>query len=130
MSTSYTVIIEEYAKRHYIRKFEKKYRGAWDVTLRAIIEELRRFDSLLETSIAETISSRDEIKICKTEFRVHGTQESRKSSGNRCIVAVHKSTSTVHILLAYNKNDLGDGNETAQWKAMIRENYSAYGDFH
>ncbi|MDP3948522.1 MAG: hypothetical protein Q8Q17_01080 [bacterium] len=128
MSTSYAVIIEEYARRHYIKSFEKKYKGAWDVTLRAIIEELKRFDSLLETSIAETISEIGDMKICKTEFRVHGTKESRKSSGNRCIVAVHTKISTVHILLAYNKNDLGDGNETSQWKTMIRENYPAYKD--
>ena len=128
MSTSYAIIIEEYAKRHYIKNFEKKYKGAWDVTLCAIIEELKRFDSLLNTSIAETISTIGDMRICKTEFRVHGTKESKKLSGNRCIVAVNTKTSTVHILLVYNKNDFGDGNETSQWKTMVRKNYPTYKD--
>ncbi|MEK7553079.1 MAG: hypothetical protein AAB504_00085, partial [Patescibacteria group bacterium] len=63
---------------------------------------------------------------CKTGFRVHGTQESRRSSGNRCIIAVHKNTSTVYALLVYSKTDLGGRNETASWKNIVRENYQQY----
>jgi hypothetical protein len=45
---------------------------------------------------------------------------------NRCIVAVHKDTETVHVLLVYSKTDLRGGNETAHWKNMVRENYHQY----
>ncbi|HEY4520398.1 MAG TPA: hypothetical protein VJJ72_01160 [Candidatus Paceibacterota bacterium] len=128
MSTSYSVILEEYAKRHYVSHFKKKYKGAWDITWAAIIEEFKRFDSLFQTSIAETIIDKNNIKICKTEFRVAKTQESRKSSGNRCIVAVDENAKIVHVLLVYNKNDLSGHNETAAWKNIVRDNYPEYKD--
>lgn len=83
-------------------------------------------DLLFETSIAETIVTTAIIKICKTEFRVAKTQESRHGSGNRCIVAVHKDTCMVHVLLVYHKNDLGGHNETVEWKKTIRDNYPEY----
>lgn len=127
MSISYAVIVEEYAKRHFISKFEKKYKNAWGITWSALCEEFKRVDTLIgETNIAETITDQGGVRICKTEFRVHGTQESRHASGNRCIVAVCKETSVVHILLVYNKNDLGEKKETASWKGIVKENYPEY----
>ena len=127
-SSKYTVTVQPYAERHFIKNFRKKYKNAWEITWKAICEELQRFDSLLETSIAETITDKVNIKIAKTEFRVAKTNESRKSSGNRCIVAIHKDTNTVNVLLVYHKNDLGNGNETAQWKQIIKDNYPEYRD--
>lgn len=127
MSTNYAVIVKKYAERHFISKFKKKYKGAWDVTWNAIHEEFRRIDTLIgETNIAETITDQAGIKICKTEFRVHGTQESRHGSGNRCIVAVHKNTCVINVLIVYHKNDLGGNNETASWKNLVKENYPEY----
>lgn len=129
MSTNYTVVVEEFAKRHYIKNFEKKYKGAWDVTLRALFEEFKRFDFLLGTSIAETITDKDGVRICKTEFKVARTNESRKSSGNRCIVAVRSDIMAVRVLLVYHKNDIGGANETARWKQIIKENYPEFRDW-
>ena len=127
MSSNYTVIVEKYAERHFISRFKKKYKGAWDVTWKAICEELKRVDILIgATNIAETMADQDGIRICKTEFRVHGTEESRHASGNRCIVAVHKNTCVVNVLTVYHKNDLAGHNETAEWKRMIKENYPEY----
>jgi len=127
MSINYVVSIEQYTERHFISSFKKKYKGAWDLTWIGMREEFKRIDALIgETSIVETITQSGDIRICKTEFRVHGTQESRHSSGNRCIVAVHKNTSTVHVLLVYGKTDLGGGNETSNWKALVKENYPEY----
>lgn len=127
MSTNYAVIIEKYAERHFISKFKKKYKGAWDVTWNAIHEEFKRVDALIGvTNIAEIITDQGDVKICKTEFRVHGTQESRHSSGNRCIVAVHKNTCVVNVLVVYHKNYLGGNNETASWKNLVKENYPEY----
>ena len=127
MSTNYAIIIEKYAERHFISKFRKKYKGAWDVTLDGMHEEFKRIDALIgETNIVETITDQGGIKICKTEFRVHGTQESRHASGNRCIVAVHKDTRVINVLIVYHKNDLNSTNETSAWRNLIKENYSEY----
>ena len=124
----YEVFFESFAERHYIKTFAKKYKGAWDITLSFLVEEFKFFDALFAKNIAETISDSKDVKICKTEFKISGTQESRHGSGNRCIVAIHKNANKVCVLLRYHKNDLGGGNETANWKRVIKENYSEYSD--
>ncbi len=127
MSTNiYAVSIELFVERHYIKNFKKKYKTAWDITQRAIEKEFQNFDILFERSIAETIVDGGDIKICKTEFRVAGTKQSRHGSGNRCIVALHKN-SKVNVLLLYHKSHLvGSGSETAKWKQVIKKNYPEY----
>ncbi|MDD5621456.1 MAG: hypothetical protein PHS27_02615 [Candidatus Pacebacteria bacterium] len=131
MYTNYTVNVKTYAEKHFISKFQKKYKGAWNVTWNGICEEFKRIDSVIkETKIAETITDQEGIRICKTEFRIHGTKESRHASGNRCIIAVHKNTCIVHVLVVYHKNELGDGNETARWKNLVKENYPEYSKFY
>jgi hypothetical protein len=127
MSTNYAVVTKKFAERHYISKFSKKYKGAWNVTWNAILEEFKRIDTLIrETAIAEVITHQGDIRICKTEFRVHGTQESRHASGNRCIISVDSKTCIVSVLLVYGKTDIGSGKETTQWKNIIKENYPEY----
>lgn len=126
MFTKYSVNIEKYAERHFIKNFEKKYRRAWDITIETLIRELQSFDVLIVRSIAETITDSGNIRICKVEFKIAGTNQSRHGSGNRCIVAIHKDTNLVNVLLVYHKNDLGDGNETAKWKQVIKDNYLDY----
>lgn len=125
-STNYTVIFESFTERHFIKTFAKKYKGAWDLTLKTITEEFSQIDLLFLKNTAETIVDHKNLKICKTEFKIAGTQESRHGSGNRCIVAVHKDTNKVCVLLVYHKNDLGGRNETANWKNVVKENYSEY----
>ena len=127
MSINYAVVVEKYAERHFISSFKKKYKGAWSVTWDAIHEEFKRIDTLIgKTNIVETITDQGNIRICKTEFRVHGTQESRRGSGNRCIIAVHRDIGVVNVLIVYHKNDLGGTNETASWKNLVKENYPEY----
>lgn len=126
MFIKYSVKIEQFAKSHYIEKFQRKYKNAWAVTWKGIQEELIRVDSLLSTSIAEIIIEKENYKIIKTEFRIAGTKESRKASGNRCIVLLNQDKEEITILLVYNKNDLRDKNETAQWRKIIKENYKDY----
>ncbi len=126
MSTNYSVEIESFAERHFIKNFKKKYKNAWEVTRRAITEELKRLDLLLKTSIAQTIIKSEKVDIIKIEFKIAGTSKSRKASGNRCIVAVHKDTRSVYALLVYHKNDLKKGKETACFKQMIKDNYDKY----
>lgn len=126
MFIKYSVDIEKYAERHFIKDFEKKYHGAWDITIDALIRELQSFDVLLNQSIAETIIDGLNVKICKIEFKIAGTNQSRHGSGNRGIVAVYKNSAEIRILLIYHKSYLNDGNETAQWKQLIKDNYLEY----
>lgn len=126
MSTKYSVIVKHFAEHHFIKKFNKKYKRAWNITWRAIVEQFKRIDFLFNTSIAEIIIDSSNIQIVKTEFRIAGTKQSRKSSGNMCIIAIQKDVNIIYILLVYHKNDLGGGNKTARWKQIIKENYKQY----
>jgi hypothetical protein len=127
---TYELTIEDFALKHYVKAFEKKYKKAWDITLFALQREFQSFDVLLQKSIAEVISDKSkEVCICKVEFKISGTQESRHGSGNRCIVALNKGNKKIHLLLVYHKSHLGNGNETLAWKSMVREDYPQYGEF-
>ncbi|MDO8571102.1 MAG: hypothetical protein Q7R79_00295 [bacterium] len=123
----YEVVFEPFSERHFIRTFAKKYQGAWERTLKGLLVEFTFVELLFDKQIAETIcvSADNDIKICKTEFKIAGTEASRHSSGNRCIIAVQKSTRVVHVLLVYHKGHIGE-NETARWKALIKEHYLEY----
>lgn len=120
------VIFEPFSERHFVRSFAKKYRGAWDKTRNSLVLEFTFMPLLFDKNIAETITDVDGIKICKTEFKIAGTQESRRSSGNRCIVAVHSDSAEVHVLLVYCKTDVRGSRETDWWKMLIRDNYPQY----
>ena len=127
-STNYVVVFEPFAERHFIKSFAKKYKWAWDFTLKTITEEFEQIDLLFLKNTAEIIVGSKDIKICKTEFKIAGTQESRHGSGNRCVVAIHKNINKVCVLLVYNKNNLGGSNETASWENLVKENYPEYSD--
>ena len=122
----YGVVFELFAQRHYIKNFAKKYKGAWTATESYLRLEFTKIDLLFLKSIAETISDFEEIKLCKTEFKIAGTEVSRHGSGNRCIVAIHKDEMMVHVLLVYGKTDVRGPRETDWWQGMIRDNYPQY----
>ena len=127
MFTSYAVVVEKFAERHYISKFKKKHKNAWDVTWNAIAEQFKRIETLIGVNnIVEIICDAGDVKICKTEFRIAGPGKSRHASGNRCIIAVQKSTAIVHVLLVYTKGDVGSSNETVAWKSIVKDNYPEY----
>ncbi len=124
---TYEIIFEDFTKRHFIRTFEKKYKGAWDNTLKGIVDEFTFFDLLFLKNSAEYITDRNvDIVICKTEFKIAGTEESRHGSGNRCIVAMHKSEKKIRVLLVYYKTDLGNGSEMGNWVKLVKEHYKEY----
>lgn len=127
MSTSYTVVVEKFAERHFISKFRKKHLKAWDVTWSAIVEQFKRIESLIGVnSIVEIITDTGDVKICKTEFRIAGPGKSRHASGNRCIIAVERNVATVRVLLVYSKGDIGASNETAAWKFLVKNTFPEY----
>lgn len=122
----YEVTFESFAERHYIKSFSKKYKSVWDFTFKLLQKEFEQIDLLFLKQTAEIIIDAGDVKICKTEFKIAGTKESRHSSGNRCIVAIHKNSNEVRVLLVYHKTDLGDGKETAKWQKLVKENYPEY----
>mgnify|MGYP001611645835 CR=1 FL=1 len=128
MSTDeYAVVIEVFTERHFIKGFSKKYKKAWDVTIRALVEEVQRAEALIgRNSYMETIVNVDCVRIIKMEFRVAGTHESRRMSGNCCIVALHSDTKTAFILLVYCKTDVRGSRETDWWREMVRDTYPRY----
>jgi hypothetical protein len=119
MSTRYTVHINEYAQRHFIKSFAKKYLNKWDITLRAIILELENVEELSDTNFFEKINIYADCYIAKGEFKIAGTKESKKSSGCRYIVKVNTKENVAEILLIYNKNDVNMSNETVWWQKQI-----------
>jgi hypothetical protein len=126
MQSNYPVYTEDFAERHFIKKFSKKYKKHWDTTLTAITAQLSRIDVLIDLGRADIITETSLFKIIKTQFRVDGTQESTKSSGCRCIIAWHTEEKFVSILLVYGKTDLSGKNETAEWVSLIKDNYPLY----
>ncbi len=135
MSTNdvdYTVTIEQYAERHYVKNFEKKYNKAWAVTLKAVLEQFKRFDLLIGNfSSTEIILTKGNYLLLKHEFRVHQTKDSAKASGNRAIIFVDEVKRECQILLVYSKNDVFGSKETQWWQAAIKDNYSGiWRNFH
>lgn len=126
MSIKYTVKTEEFAESHYIKKFRKKYKTHWEITFKGIKIMLEGLDNILGTTIVEEINCLDNMSILKMEFRVFGTNSSKKASGNRCILSLNKGTKEIKILLVYHKSDISSTNETATWKKIIRDNYNCY----
>lgn len=121
---NYSVEIEGFARRHYIKVFIKKHKKAWDVTERAILFELERIDNIIGMSDrVEKISVADGCSLVKLNFKIAGTNTSAKSSGNRAIVLVDQTNFTCKILLVYSKNQICSPNETQKWMSVIKINY-------
>lgn len=126
MSTSdqYLVQLSDYAKRHYVKAFEKRYaKKQWDVTVRSVYADLARIKEYLKYDKAETIHDDGSRKIVKLYFRVAQTKDSAKGSGNRAIVLVEENTKMVTILLVYSKNEITTPNETSKWQTEIKDNF-------
>lgn len=121
---NYVVEIEDFARRHYIKLFKKKYKSAWEVTEKAIIHELERVDRLLGfTDKAEKISIANGCCLIKLNFKIAGSNISAKSSGDRVIVLVNQASFTCKVLLVYSKNEISSPNETQKWMSIIKINY-------
>ena len=127
MSTNgldYRVLVSEYAGRHYIKVFAKKYKNIWAETELSVFVLLAKLDNVIgATNRVEIIHNKGCYKIIKVDFKIFGSNESAKSSGNRAIVFVDETKRECHILLVYSKNDISSPNETQKWQAVIKENY-------
>lgn len=128
----YGVIFSEYAKTHFLKEFKKKYKGkVWDYTELSLRQDLSRLS--MENNKTQYSSQVDELKyknpfyIVKYDFKIAGTKESTKTSGNRCICHIDSITKIITILLIYNKNDLPKNQgETEYIFKTIREHFKEY----
>lgn len=107
----FRVSYTSYSKRHYLKDFKKKYKGKqWDFTERSFIQDLMRLR--MENNTTQSSSQIDELKyneheyIAKYDFKIAQTNESTKSSGNRCVLYINNKKNTIDILLIYNKTHL------------------------
>lgn len=68
--SNYRVSVTEYAQRHYIKSFSKKYKSAWDKTLITIENLLSRIVVFRDTSKVHKIHICDTKYIAKCEFNI------------------------------------------------------------
>jgi len=131
MSESYGVKIEQYCDSHYIKDFVKKYSDRrWELTLESIKKYAAKPGKTAgQTNRMNFIAGDDERKIFKGEFKMHGTNVSAKSSGNRFILAANTKKELSRILLIYKKQDHVKGkHETAWWQGIIKDRYPELAD--
>ncbi len=128
-SDGYRVFFEAYTKRHYIRDFEKEYKGAWLITRKALIDQFRNIDMLINSGKTKPPIHRtdDNIQwIVKHEFVIAGRRESKKEGGRRAIVYVNDAEKIVKVLLVYNKDHIDKkASETAWWERTIKGEYKS-----
>lgn len=121
---NFEVLVEEFAERHFIKQFRKKYRNAWETTERALIAELQRVDNVLgNNDYINIIKNNCEFSLVKLYFKIAGTTESKKTSGDRAIVFINIKTKICRVLMVYSKNDISPPNETQKWLTIVKNNY-------
>ena len=119
----YKIITTEYAERHFIKAFKKKYKTLWNETYLTIEVMLSHIERFLNTSKVERIHISDNCYIAKCEFKIFWSSESPKTSWNRTIVYVDEDKKEVQILLLYTKTDIQWWNETVWWQKLVKENH-------
>ena len=124
----YEVVFEDFTERHFIKKFKKKYKSKWDYTSDYILRMCRRIDQTILSSLASEISRNGQMRLIKMRFGIYGLKVSPKAAGNRCILVVDDEKKLVRVLLIYSKGDLRSGNETAEWKMIIKNQFPEVGE--
>lgn len=119
----YNVLVSEYAKKHFIKSFEKKYKSVWNKTFETIENILSRIEIYSKTSKVNKIHICDTWYIAKCEFNIEWTKISTHASWNRIIVYVNEITLEVKILFIYSKTDIWSHNETTWWEQEVKNNH-------
>lgn len=126
----FSVSFSNYSKRHYLKDFQKKYKGKqWDFTEKSIVQDLRRLK--MENNLTQLTEQIDELKyndneyLAKYDFKIAQTNESTKSSGNRCVLHIDNKRNAIEILIIYNKTHLPKNKkETSFIMDEIETNFS------
>lgn len=117
----------EYAKRHFLKRFQKDYPGKqWQLTDASIRQDLSRIrmpnnETQFSNQIDE-LKHADNLWLAKYDFKIAGTRVSTKESGNRCIILINIDTEKLDILLIYHKNDLPKKQSETQYIYDVIEN--------
>ena len=128
-SILFDVSYREYAKSHFLKEFQKKYKGKqWEKTESSIFEDLKRLrkvnNTTQQSSQIDELKHKDEHWLFKYDFRIAGTNQSTKSSGNRIIGFIDNKQNKIEILLIYSKTDLPKNKAETQYIFdVISENY-------
>ena len=128
-SILFDVSYREYAKSHFQKEFQKKYKGKqWEKTESSVFEDLKRLrkvnNTTQQSSQIDELKHKDEYWLFKYDFRIAGTNQSTKSSGNRIIGFIDNKQNKIEILLIYNKTDLPKNKAETQYIFdVISENY-------
>lgn len=119
---NYNVVVSEYATRHFMKNFIKKYKS-WDKTFEFIHMMLSDIEMYLKSTKAEKIHICDTWYIAKCEFKIVWSNESAKTSWNRIIVFVDEERNQCEILFIYAKTHYWGNNETTWWEQEIKNNH-------
>ena len=128
-SILFNVTYKEYAKSHFLKEFEKKYKGKqWEKTESSIFEDLKRLrvenNTTQQSSQIDQLKHKNQYWLFKYDFRIAGTNQSTKSSGNRIVGFIDNNENKLEILLIYNKTDLPKNKKETQYiEDTIAENY-------
>lgn len=119
----YLVFFSEYAERHYLKSFAKKYKGKrWQITLDSIFQDLKRIWALQSTQQVDELKHGIDCKLYKYDFAVAQSGISSKASGNRCIVFLDSKAHKQDILLVYCKNDVPKKLKETQFIYQVVQN--------
>jgi len=105
----FIVEFSDYAKHHYLKRFEKDYKGKqWDITKESILQDMARMkiSDLQKTQQVDELWYKYGYWIFKYDFRVAQTKDSTKASGNRCVAFLDNAANRIEILLIFSKGDL------------------------
>lgn len=126
----FEVIFPSYVENHYRKDFTKKYKGEqWIRTENSFVEDLKRLR--VETNTTQKSKQIDQLKyknlywLFKYDFRIAGTKESTKTSGNRIVGFIDYKLNKIQILIIYNKTHLPKNkSETSYIEETVKSNYS------
>lgn len=125
----FNVSFKSYAESHYKKDFEKKYKGTqWVRTENSIFEDLKRLristNTTQRSSQIDQLKYKDNFWLFKYDFRIAGTNESTKASGNRIVGFIDCKINKIEILLIYNKTHLPKNkSETSFIEDTLKETY-------
>lgn len=115
---SFRVEFSLHAEKYFCKDFLKKYKPKqWVETRKTIVDTLGRSFAFQQTALIDTLkfSQEDGVGIFKLDFRVAGTKESPKLSGNRAIFSLSNKTGRIEVLLVYGKIHCPKKQSETQW---------------
>ncbi len=129
----FQVYFTDYAVRHFLKDFRKKYKGKqWQLTEAAILDDLSHLAhgsyDLQKTQQVDELFQADEFWVFKYDFRIAKTNVSAKASGNRLIGVINAKMNRIDIAVIYCKTNLPkNASETQFIKSVVNEIFPKLG---